>query len=135
MLKSVTGGTVGTRPGASTGGSGYIGSVRTTFEPVLNGIDLIITGIENRGYQKQLVIYPNPSGNETEIKLTDRRNGEIEIIISDMSGRRISTFTAQKADEEFRYRIPLSHFSSGVYQVQVILEKTIYFPVRLLIKK
>ncbi|MBG0861049.1 MAG: hypothetical protein IQL11_16240 [Bacteroidales bacterium] len=229
IIKNYSGGAVGTRTGASTGGSGTAGENLTTFVPVLNGflfnsvsssvngkqVDTIISneiprtlsgtypaggsgsytyiwqksyinpdapftisGVNTSSYtptdpetttvwfrrivtdnatllsdtskwlkivvmiptqspqmnfSKNLIMFPNPANDEFEIRLSDQRTGDVEIILTDINGSRKSSWRTVKESEELRYKIPASGFAAGLYHIRLLIDNTPYCSGRVVI--
>ena len=96
---------------------------------------LIETGAEKYIFHDKLVIYPNPCFYEAQISINDQNRGNVEIVITDIMGKRITSFRTQKESEELKYTIPVSNLSAGLYQIQLVIGKHYYYSGRILVVK
>jgi hypothetical protein len=70
-------------------------------------------GIENREASDGTVIYPNPAQNSITIS---GLSGNEDIILTDINGRTLSTYTANGSTD---IQLPVNSLSSGMYFVQI----------------
>ena len=98
-------------------------------------IALISTGTEEINLPDKLVIFPNPCHYEAEISLDNQKTGSVEIIITGINGRRISSSNTLKESEEFRYKIPVSHLAPGLYHIHIIIDKNAVYSGRFVVAR
>jgi hypothetical protein len=87
----------------------------------INPVDLTVGVKELELENGKLVVYPNPSSGNLNINFTLRKNTEISIDITDLSGRVIKTILSSvKQDKgEVSVRAQLSDIKPGVYFVSI----------------
>lgn len=98
-------------------------------------IVLIPTRSEKINFPNKMVIFPNPCHDEAEISLNNQKTGNVEIIISDINGRRISSLNTVKEFEEFKYEIPVSHLATGLYHIHLIIDKNAVYSGRFVVAR
>lgn len=87
-------------------------------EPYLNLIKLIpdsTVGITNHDFPIKTKIYPNPARDQVRVELSNPRQLQVQaVVISDLSGRTVSTFPWQNNV------LNVSGLASGMYMLQVV---------------
>lgn len=84
-------------------------------------ISSLTTGAsENNAFANSVNLYPNPTKNEANIKLSLEKNEKLEVVIFDVLGKAVGStieMELEKGDQEIQ--INTSHLSNGVYFVQL----------------
>jgi len=81
-------------------------------------LNILITDVENI-VENQIIIYPNPSENNLELKLSNSYSGEILIDVFDKNGRVVRSFTTYKVLNNSIFSISLSGLVSDMYYIRV----------------
>ena len=69
-----------------------------------------------------ITLYPNPTSSSSRLEI-ENVEGNIEITITDISGRKIQTMST-RANNKLETTIDLSNHSKGIYFITIITEKT-----------
>ncbi|MFA7081300.1 MAG: T9SS type A sorting domain-containing protein, partial [Bacteroidales bacterium] len=69
-----------------------------------------------------ITLYPNPTSSSSRLEI-DNVEGNIEITITDISGRKIQTMST-RANNKFETTIDLTTQSKGIYFISIVTEKT-----------
>ena len=69
-----------------------------------------------------VALFPNPAREHLTVDVRSGHTGGINVLIMDVTGRRVKQFFIDKAKDLHRMRLDVSGLSSGPYQLQVIEE-------------
>ncbi|HUX95875.1 MAG TPA: T9SS type A sorting domain-containing protein, partial [Bacteroidales bacterium] len=86
-------------------------------------IPLGITGIEDKDPFEDVKIYPNPTPGMFTIEMNNNVFGELIIDIFSQNGSKILNIKFEKTTEHFQSQIDLSGQSSGMYIINLSLDK------------
>ena len=73
---------------------------------------------EVQGSEMSIVMYPNPTSNQTNL-IVNGVSGDAKIIISDMQGRILNTTNVKAANGVIEQTIDVSNLAKGVYYVRI----------------
>lgn len=73
-----------------------------------------------------LQIAPNPATTFTTLNLENERNGAVEIVIWEQSGKRVRTLHADKNIEKWQFSLPIQDLPAGAYRVQVRIGASVH---------
>lgn len=76
------------------------------------------TGIFDSAVFAELNAYPNPANDVINIVLYLLKPESIEIMLRDISGRTVYSFTSKEKEIFMQHQIPVSSFAEGIYIVQ-----------------
>ena len=65
-------------------------------------------------------LFPNPASSGLTITLSDNYVGEVQVILTDATGRRIRTLHYQKQGEHLRQRLDVASLPAGMYQLTIL---------------
>jgi hypothetical protein len=95
------------------------GSSSGYFEFYNDAID--VTGIENElDTQNTLSVYPNPATETVNVKINNELLSEVEISITDLSGRTVYNSAINNLNSDKTVSITTSDFVTGVYFISLI---------------
>ncbi len=69
---------------------------------------------------RELSVYPNPVADELRLDLSSDFSGRVDILLTDVTGRRIQEFHYDKAGDNLRAELNVADLPSGIYRIQVI---------------
>ncbi|CAH0999301.1 hypothetical protein LEM8419_00599 [Neolewinella maritima] len=68
----------------------------------------------------ELSLYPNPVVDRINVVLTGDYRGPVDIRLTDLTGRSLSTLRIDKAGDELRHALHVAALPAGVYRIRVI---------------
>ncbi len=68
----------------------------------------------------ELSLFPNPVADQLNFSLLSDFRGSVDVLITDATGRTISTLRVDKASDELRHELRLATLPAGVYRLRVI---------------
>jgi len=75
----------------------------------------------------RVVAFPNPFGDNADLKYTMKRSGDVEIFITDMQGRTVTREVLRNQPSGLNtYRLIGKDLSPGIYLVQLTMDGTVY---------
>ncbi len=74
-------------------------------------------GINEAMADNEFLVFPNPAGDQINLKLSDPFPHNISICLFDFSGRQVLSLTPGNADRELT--IPVSNWPAGIYLLQI----------------
>ncbi len=83
-------------------------------------------GVENNLFDKEILIYPNPTQNKVAVKLGEKLYTNFSISITDMSGRKIKSFSYRN-NNETEFSLDLQGISQGIYSIIIENNQQIVF--------
>ena len=99
----------------------------TTFYDTSNGITITLAGYRTADTaeavvkvamdQSEIKIFPNPVHNQLTIEGTNLENGAMQININDMTGRLVSSKTAEVTDNRLTEQMDMQSLAAGMYLV------------------
>jgi hypothetical protein len=75
----------------------------------------LTTGIDNADQEKKLTVYPNPGNDFFEIEFINEATGDLEVEVTDVTGRMLRTYKDVKDNSIFNKTLDLGEIPSGVY--------------------
>ncbi|MCB0769227.1 MAG: T9SS type A sorting domain-containing protein, partial [Flavobacteriales bacterium] len=90
---------------------------RSTF--TINVMNPLSTGVQEKPAFSELNTWPNPVNDVLNIALTSELNGNVQVRISDLSGRVVSTENRSVSNGLNRMEAPVSDLNPGLYMVQL----------------
>ena len=82
----------------------------------------ITTGIYEKDKQGSFSVYPNPGQGVFEIELINETTGDLNMVISELSGRQIKHIRAVKTESTFNSKVDLTELTAGMYFLSLELE-------------
>jgi hypothetical protein len=73
----------------------------------------------------EIIVYPNPANEYFEVEFTSASKGATLLQLSDLSGRLILSQAIESTQGENQARVDVSHFSKGVYMLNLIQNETV----------
>ena len=87
------------------------------FELTPNGN--VVSGIEDVDFANSISLSPNPSNSDVVLSLDIIRNTELNIFITDMTGRTLTHSVEQVNQGAFTKQFDLSNFAAGIYLISI----------------
>ncbi|MFA6152866.1 MAG: T9SS type A sorting domain-containing protein [Chitinophagaceae bacterium] len=76
--------------------------------------------------KNEIVLYPNPANDKTEVKISLSQQETVSISVNDMSGRKIMDIPAQLLNKGMqKVEINTKALPAGMYQVQIKIGNTV----------
>ena len=82
------------------------------------------TSVAESSYLSSIQLYPNPAHNQVRLVAEGLQSGPVIIRIFDRMGRLVSEAMSQANASRFEISLNLSHLSSGLYDIQLINDKS-----------
>ncbi len=95
---------------------------RESFEQSFTLIVNEVLGLDDE-IKNVLGIYPNPGQNEINFNITNDLLGEMDIQITDLSGRSIRTLVSEKTGKNWTKSLDMTEVEAGVYVIEVTVGK------------
>ncbi|MCX6272174.1 MAG: M12 family metallo-peptidase [Bacteroidetes bacterium] len=76
-------------------------------------------GIEQNNLSQFISLYPNPTVNNTNLAIINNDRGNIVILVTDATGKVISSYSTTKNDQQFTYTLQTENLAVGIYFVRV----------------
>ncbi|NOX47300.1 MAG: T9SS type A sorting domain-containing protein [Chlorobi bacterium] len=97
--------------------TGVLGDLQLAGGPFYFGIDDVYN------YNDQVVLYPNPTNGNVFLRLNNEVfNGDVTILVLDISGRVITTQTETIMDSGNTVKVNTNSLNSGIYFVNIVTE-------------
>lgn len=94
----------------------------TKYSPFSNESEITSTvGINDELANNAFIIYPVPAHNFINIKINDPHTGTAELVISDMSGRVVKTYSINKYVYSLQQSINIEGLHGGLYNIKFTL--------------
>ncbi|MEZ4740559.1 MAG: T9SS type A sorting domain-containing protein [Flavobacteriales bacterium] len=90
---------------------------RSTF--TIRVMNPLSTGVQEKPAFSDLNTWPNPVNDVLNIALTSELKGNVQVRISDLSGRVVSTGNRSISNGLNRMEVPVSDLNAGLYMVQL----------------
>ena len=90
---------------------------RSTF--TVNVMNPLATGVQEKPAFADLNTWPNPVDNVLNTALTSELKGNVQVSISDLSGRVVSTENRSISNGLNRMEVPVTDLNAGMYMVQL----------------
>jgi hypothetical protein len=87
------------------------------FELTPNGD--VVSGIGDVDFANSISLSPNPTRNDVMLSLDIVKNTELNISITDMTGRTIARSVEQVSQGTFTKQLDLTNFASGIYLISI----------------
>lgn len=81
------------------------------------------TGIRDEISQSNFKVFPNPAGNSVFLELNNVEFQEVEIIISDLTGKEVKSFRAPNSNGSENIKLDLSLLKNGIYIFSIFTAK------------
>ena len=75
----------------------------------------------NESYNDNIIAYPNPTDNSSEITINSKINGKVKIRLLNSTGSIINEYILSKNEYEISTNIDLNVYSSGLYIINVFI--------------
>ncbi len=72
--------------------------------------------------KSSISVYPNPASNQCIVKLNSEKEGKVQLMIHDLSGRNVHSQVFKVVEGLNDFSIDISHVAKGCYMVSVICE-------------
>jgi len=82
----------------------------------------VTTGIDENDQNHKFSVFPNPGRGIFEIEFNNETTGDLNMTISELSGRQVRTIKAAKTSETFNSAIDLTELTAGIYFLTLELE-------------
>ena len=102
----------------------YVIELKVTDSQGLSDLDSMSITVRNQE-TKKTVYYPNPTKQSVFIKIQNQYNGEINISVHDLVGKRLLQYSINKNSEIVTHEAKLDLLSSGVYFIHIGMGTTI----------
>ncbi len=83
----------------------------------------VTTGVDENDQNHQFSIYPNPGKGIVQIELINETTGDLNMVISDLSGRQLKAIKLSKTENTFNSIIDLTELTVGMYFLSIEQEK------------
>ncbi len=81
--------------------------------------DFEVTTLSVEDITSSVSLYPNPTHDFAVLEMNNDIIGQVNITITDVLGRKVSTQTVSKSSDKFNHRINVEKLASGMYIIQL----------------
>lgn len=79
-----------------------------------------VTGVELNNVPDEIKVFPNPSSYDLDISFDSDFFGNLTIELSNLNGKIVKSYSFDKEEVEFRKRLDIKDFPSGLYLIKII---------------
>ena len=90
-----------------------------TGRTAVTGTDTCFVGLYEPGVTNLFEINPNPGSGLFDVSFVTPNNGEYQLQVANAIGQIVYTKTVKVDQGQWKQKMDLSHFDSGVYQVSI----------------
>ena len=82
-------------------------------------LQVTLTGVSPEWMAASIKVYPNPGKGLFNLEISDRKTGELNFIVRDLTGRLIQQQTVKKSGNELKHILDLRHLPAGMYLLEM----------------